>query len=313
MQPVHIAAFDLNLLVAFDALWTERHVTRAARRIGLTQPALSHALGRLRAQLDDPLFQRTPRGLVPTGRAQLLAPAIGEALALVRRAVETPARFDPATLTRTFTIGTSDYGELVILPELAARLGREAPGVRLAVRPLVTMGERELLSGAHDLVLGVPHPEGAGLRNEPLFEDRFASLLRAGHPAARRPLTLERFVALPHVLVSPTGEGDSVVDVALRARKLTRRVVLRIPHFLSAPLVVASSDAIITLPERVALAVARQHRLVVRTPPLPLPGISFSSFWHTRNDGDPAHQWLRELVWAVARDSPTPARRARGA
>ncbi len=313
MHTVHIAAFDLNLLVAFDALWTERHVTRAARRIGLTQPALSHALGRLRAQLEDPLFQRTSRGLVPTGRAQLLAPAITEALALVRRAVETPPRFDPATLTRTFTIGTSDYGELVILPELAARLGREAPGVRLVVRPIIGLGERELLSGAHDLVLSVPHPEGVGLRNEPLFDDRFASLLRAGHPAARRPLTLERYAALAHVLVSPMGEGDSVVDVALRARKLQRRVVLRIPHFLSAPLVVANSDAIITLPERVALAVARQHRLVVRRPPLPLPGISMSSFWHTRNDGDAAHQWLRELVWAVARDSPTPARRARGA
>jgi DNA-binding transcriptional LysR family regulator len=307
MRRVHIAAFDLNLLVAFEALWTERNVTRAARRIGLTQPALSHALGRLRGQLEDPLFQRTPRGLVPTARAHQIAPAIGEALALVRGAVEREPRFTPATLRRTFTIGTSDYGELVFLPALMARLGREAPGVQLTVRPIAVRGERELVSGAHDLVLGVPPPQADGVRHEVLFEDRFVSLLRAGHPAARRPLTLERFVALPHVLVSPQGEGESVVDVALRVRKLQRRLVLRVPNFLAAPLVIAATDAIITLPERVARAVASQHRLAVRTPPLPLPEVIFSSFWHARNDGDVAHQWLREVLWAVARgSSPRP-------
>ena len=149
---VHIAAFDLNLLLAFEALWIERHVTRAARRIGLTQSALSHALGRLRAQLEDPLFQRTPHGLVPTARAHELAHPIGEALALVRRAVEDGPRFSPATLQRTFTVSTTDYGELVILPALMARLAREAPGVQLNVRPTVGLGERDLLSGAHDLL-----------------------------------------------------------------------------------------------------------------------------------------------------------------
>jgi DNA-binding transcriptional LysR family regulator len=304
MHRVHIEAFDLNLLLAFDALWTERHVTRAARRIGLTQSAMSHALGRLRDQLDDPLFQRTPRGLSPTARAHALAPSIGEALAIVRRAVELDARFSPAALQRTFTIGTTDYGELVLLPRLFARLQREAPGVRLVVRPVVGLGERELLSGEHDLILGVGAPAGAGLRSEVLFTDGFVSLLRAGHPATRRPLTLSRFVALPHVLVSPQGRGDSAVDVALRERKLERRLALRVPHFLSAPLVIAESDAIITLPERVARAVAAQHRLVIRKPPLPLPGFSFSQFWHTRNEGDGAHLWLRELLWSVARSEP---------
>ena len=302
MHRLHIAAFDLNLLLAFDALWTERHVTRAARRIGLTQSAMSHALGRLRAQLEDPLFQRTPRGLLPTARAHALAPAIAEALEIVRRAVAPDGRFAPATLERTFTLGTTDYGELVLLPRLFARLSREAPGVRLVVRPLAGAGARELLSGEHDLVLGVAPPDGAGLRGEVLFTDGFVSLLRAAHPAARRPLTLARYLALPHVLVSPQGRGDSAVDVALRERKLERRLVLRVPHFLSAPLVIAESDAIMTLPERVARAVAAQHRLVVRKPPLPLPGFSFSQFWHTRNDGDAAHQWLRELLWSVASD-----------
>jgi len=216
----------------------------------------------------------------------------------------------PATLQRTFTIGTTDYGELVLLPRLFARVSREAPGVQLVVRPIVDSGERELLSGEHDLVLGVAMPDGgAGLRSEQLFSEHFVSVLRAGHPAARRPLTLERFVALPHVLVSPSGRGESVVDTALRAKKLTRRLVLRVPHFLAAPLVIAESDAIITLPERLARAVAAQHRLVMRKPPLAIPSFSFSQFWHPRNDADPAHAWLRELVWSVA----TPARSARAA
>ena len=301
MHRVHIEAFDLNLLLAFDALWTERHVTRAARRIGLTQSAMSHALARLRTQLEDPLFQPTPRGLAPTARAHVLAPAIGEALAMVRRAVELDDRFTPATLDRTFTLGTTDYGELVLLPRLFARLQREAPRVRLVVRPALGAGERELLSGEHDLVLGVATPEGSGVRGEVLFSEGFVSLLRAGHPAARRPLTLARFLELPHVLVSPQGRGESAVDTALRERKLARRLVLRVPHFLSAPLVIAESDAIITLPERLARAVAAQHRLVVRKPPLPLASFAFSQFWHARNDDDAGHRWLRELVWSIAR------------
>jgi DNA-binding transcriptional LysR family regulator len=300
---VHVEAFDLNLLLAFDALWTERHVTRAARRVGLTQSAMSHALGRLRAQFEDPLFQRTPRGLSPTARAHALAPSVTEALAIVRRAVESQTRFSPAALRRTFTIGTSDYGELALLPRLLVRLLREAPEVRLVVRPAVGLGERDLLSGAHDLVLGVGRPEGDGVRGEVLFSDSLVTLLRAGHPAAKKPLTLARFAALPHVLVSPQGAGEATVDVALRERGLSRRLVLRIPHFLSAPLVVAESDAVITLPARVARAVAGQHRFVTRKPPLPLPGFSFSQFWHARNDDDPAHAWLRELVWAVARSA----------
>ncbi|MGZ3427399.1 MAG: LysR family transcriptional regulator, partial [Polyangia bacterium] len=260
MKRVHVEAFDLNLLLAFDALWTERNVTRAARRVGLTQSAMSHALGRLRAQFEDPLFQRTARGLSPTARAHALAPSVTQALTIVRRAVESPAGFAPSALERTFTVGTTDYGELSILPRLMARLLREAPGVRLVVRPAIGSGERDLLSGAHDLILGVARPEGDGIRGEVLFSDSMVTVLRAGHPAARRPLTLARFAAMPHVLVSPQGEGEAAVDVALRERGLQRRIALRIPHFLSAPLVIAESDAVITLPERVARAVARQHR-----------------------------------------------------
>ncbi|MDB4965741.1 MAG: transcriptional regulator, LysR family [Myxococcales bacterium] len=309
MNTVHVEAFDLNLLLAFEALWAERHVTRAAARVGLTQSAMSHALGRLRAQLDDPLFQPTPRGLQPTARAHALAPPLGEALALVRGAVATQAPFSPKELRRTFTIGTTDYGELAFVARLMARLVREAPDVRLSIRPVANIGGSELLSGEHDLVLGVGRPQTSGVRAELLFVDSFVSLLRAGHPATRRPLTLERFLALSHVLVSPQGTGESQVDAALRERGRSRRVVLRIPHFLAAPHVVAESDCIITLPERVARTVAARHGLVIRRTPLALPTFSFSQFWHARNDADPGHQWLRRTLAAVA----TPASKARAA
>jgi DNA-binding transcriptional LysR family regulator len=310
MSILHVEAFDLNLLLAFDALWTERHVTRAARRVGLTQSAMSHALARLRLQLDDPLFVPTPRGLVPTPRAHALAPPLGEALALVRHAVR-PTQFAPATLRRTFTIGSNDYGDVALLPQLVARLEQEAPGVRLILRPVVGDGERALLDGQHDLMFGVPHPAAADVHGETLFQDRFVSLLRAGHPAARRPLTLERFVALRHLLISPQGVGEAAVDVALRAHGLQREIAVRVPYFLSAPLVVAQSDLIVTMPERVARAVAAQQRFVVRQPPVALPSITFNMFWHARNDADPLHRWMRQLIEAVARPRPSPAKALR--
>src|SRR5439155_24465665 len=145
MNTVHVEAFDLNLPLAFEALWTERHVTRAARRVGLTQSAMSHALGRLRAQFDDPLFHPTPRGLQPTARAHALAPPLAEALALVRRALAAEAPFSPRTLRRTFNIGTSDYGELALIPRFVARLARDAPDAQLNIRPVLGTGARELL------------------------------------------------------------------------------------------------------------------------------------------------------------------------
>jgi DNA-binding transcriptional LysR family regulator len=306
MNDVHVEAFDLNLLLAFDALWTERHVTRAAKRVGLTQSAMSHALRRLREQLADPLFQATPRGLQPTARAHAVAPPVSEALALVRRAVARPAPFTPATLKRTFTLGTTDYGDMVLLPRLMARLVHEAPGVQLILRPVVDSGEQALVAGEHDLTIGVAMPGTSDVHSATLFADEFVSLLRADHPLAHQRLTLARFVALGHVLISPQGRGEASVDVALRQLGLTRRIALRVPHFLSAPLVVAESDLIVTLPARVAAALAGNERLIVRRPPLAVPGFTLSLFWHARNDDDEAHRWLRALVAEAARPLPAP-------
>jgi DNA-binding transcriptional LysR family regulator len=297
MNNVHVGAFDLNLLLAFEALWAERNVTRAARRIGLSQSALSHALARLREQLGDPLFQPSPpRGMIATQRAQALAGPLGEALALLRGALETPPPFSARRLRRSFTLATADYGELVILPRLLQRISREAPEVTLVVRPIGDRPERDLALGAHDLILTPQLNADASLRSAPLFDDRFVCLLRHGHPLAKKKLTLARYVGLQHVLVSPQGSGEAAVDVALRQVGLGRRVAVRLPHFLVAPLVIAESDHVITLPERLVDALAPLRRFTVHKPPIAVPPFSISQFWHERNDGDAAHLWLRELV-----------------
>jgi DNA-binding transcriptional LysR family regulator len=297
MNTVHIAAFDLNLLLAFDALWAERNVTRAARRVGLSQSALSHALKRLRLQLGDPLFLRSSRGLQPTPRAQSLAGPLAEALALVRGAVESPAPFDPSRLRRNFTIATSDYALLVLLPPLLPLLARKAPLVTLNVRPIGDTA-RDLAAGVHDLAVA-PSPD-ASLRSQVLFDDRFVCLLRRGHPLAHKPLTLERFLSLQHVLVSPRGVGEAPVDAALRKLGRARHIAVRVPDFVVAPLLVAETDYLITLPERLVRAVAPLRRLVAKRPPIEVAPFTMTMMWHPRWDADPAHAWLRQLIIEVS-------------
>jgi len=303
MNTVHIAAFDLNLLLAFEALAAERNVTRAARRVGLSQSALSHALRRLRAHFGDELFQPTPRGMVPTARAQALFVPLAEALRIVRETVEAPRPFDPSALTRNFTISTVDYAELVLLPRLQARLARLAPGVTVTVRQPVGDQGRELLSGEHDLALGLWPSEQDDLRSQALFSDRFVSVLRAGHPDAKKRLTLARYVRLSHVLVSPQGSGESIVDAVLRTLGRTRHIALRLPHFLIAPLVIAETDYVLTAPERVLHALGTLRPFAVHRPPVEVPDFSISQRWHVRNDLEPGHQWLRAQLAEVARES----------
>lgn len=302
MHTVHLPGVDLNLLVAFDALLAERSVTRAARRIGITQPAMSHALARLRSLFDDELLVRTPRGMLPTPRAEALEGPIRGALAAIERAIGATATFEPAEARRSFTIGTSDYGELVTLPPLLSRLSRDAPGIDLRMRPMDEDWPRALEAGELDLAIGPPiSTVPASIKAQRLFDERFVCVLRAGHPAAKRPLTLARYVALPHALIAPRGRAGGYVDDALAARGLSRRIALVIPHFLVAPFAVANSDLVVTLAERVARAFAGVLPLSIVAPPLELPGFSFHQFWHERVDRDPAHRWLRACVHEVSR------------
>ncbi len=297
MNRVHV---DLNLLLAFEALLEERSVTRAAARLGLTQSALSHALGRLREHLGDPLFVRGPTGMVPTPRADALAGPVQEALTTIRGALDARP-FDPATARGVVRVETTDYTAFVLVPALTARLRAEAPGLDLHVSTTPSDGLTELASGTVDVVITRPlvGDVRGGLYQQVLLEDHFECVLRAGHPAADR-LDLDAFLAWPHVLVAPRGQTGGVVDTALAARGLTRRVAVLLPHFLVAPHIVAASDAIVTLASRVARRVAAPLGLVLRPPPLELPGFAMAMVWHERTHRDPAARWVRARVAEIA-------------
>lgn len=305
MRDVHIAGIDLNLLVALDALLLERNVTQAARRVGVTQPAMSHALARLRALLDDAILVRSKSGMLPTARARSLEEPIRRALREIEEALRTGPAFDPSTAERTFAIATSDYAELVVLPPLLERLAREAPRIDLRIHAVPENWSTSLEDGVFDLVV-VPsvHETRVGIVRQKLFDEEFVCVLRKGHPAARRGLDLKTFVELPHVLIAPRGRLGGMVDDALAARGLTRRIALTVPHFLVAPMVVASSDLVLTLAERVARTFATMVPLEIREPPIAVRGFTMYQTWHEQRRSDPAHAWLRTLVAEVSASRP---------
>ena len=309
MHTMHLAGIDMNLLVVLDALLLERSVTRAAARVGLSQPALSHALARLRELLADPLFVRTPRGMEPTARALALAPVLTRALADLQRAIAEPPRFEPATSTRKFTISTSDYMELVLLPTLVARVARAAPHV--ALQSGVRKGLEGLADGSIDLALRpLPRESRPGLHHEEIFRDRFVCLLRRGHPLTRGRLTLERYCAASHIMIAPGGTNTGgVVDEQLAQLGKQRRVALVLQQFLIAPHVVAASDLVVTVAETMALTFTRLLPLQILTPPLALPSLTMTQLWHERQAHDPALQWLRDELRATAK-SLAPGRKA---
>ena len=304
IRTMNLAAVDLNLLVTLEALLAERSVTRAARRLGLSQPAVSHALQRLRDLFGDPLLVRAGGALQPTERALALSAPLGSALEAVRRALDGPAAFEPATARRSFAVSTADHGSFVLLPELWATLNTAAPGVDVSVRvDTVDQGMRELADGELDLLIGPYHREVPGYHRQRLLHERFVCVLRKGHPAARGELTLDAWLALPHLLVAPRGRPGSAVDEALAALGRTRRVGLMVPQFLVAPHVVAASDLVWTAPERMARAYAKLLPLTVLPVPIALEGFTVWQSWHERRHRDPGHAWLRQRVHAVAAGS----------
>ncbi|TSD85167.1 LysR family transcriptional regulator [Mycobacterium sp. KBS0706] len=293
---------DLNLLVAFDALMAERSVTRAGARIGRTQPAMSAALARLRALLRDELFVRGPQGLQPTPRALDLAEPLSGALAQIQRTLDFTRTFDPASSAATFTLGLSDHPAFLLLPKLVTALQAAAPGAVLRVRGFTARDDavRVLDAGEADATIGVPVTPAGRILSRPLFEERFVCVLRRGHPAAGRPLDLDRFLALPHLLVSPEHEQFGLVDAALAKQGLKRRLGLTLPQTYAAPAVVAQSDLIATLMHGVVAASGHAGALCLLPPPLDLPPVPFVLSWHRRNDAHPAQRWFRDLVAAQA-------------
>jgi DNA-binding transcriptional LysR family regulator len=291
---VNLAGVDLNLLVVLDALLVEGSVTGAARRVGLSQPAVSNALRRLRGLLDDPLFVRSGRGLTATVRARELAAPVRHALAELAGALAPRASFVPRHARRTFVLMMPDIAELVLMPPLTARLRREAPGIELRV----VAGP----GNAPDLVIAMlraPAPCSA-----PLFTLRFVCLVRREHPRVGARLSLARFLELEHVLVAPGGTAGGLIDDLLRARGLERRVALTLGHFFSAAMVVSRSDLVMSATS--VLARVAESVLPVRSVrhPLDAPAVTIGQVWHASHDDDPAHRWLRGVIAEVAARVP---------
>lgn len=300
MNEVHLTAVDLNLLPVLDALLRERHVTRAAKRVGLSQSAMSHALARLRELLGDPILVRSGRTMVATERAEALEEPLRDALASLEGMLGASESFDPATAEGTFRIASQDFATMLLAPRLLQRLREQAPLLNLDMAD-----RRDRLFGALedkslDLAIGVFGDLPASIRQRRLVVEDFACVVRRKHPRIRKRLTLKQYAELPHALIGVSDPGPTLVDRALAEHGLERRVAVRIGHFLAAPLVVAETDMVLTLPRRLAERVAAMAPLALHEPPVPLEPFSLSAIWHERRQREPAHRFLRELLAETA-------------
>jgi DNA-binding transcriptional LysR family regulator len=296
-----IRAVDLNLLKAFDALRTERGVTRAASRIGLSQPAMSHALLRLRGLFADELFVRTQGGMEPTARAREIAPLIAAAIEQIEAALNLGAGFDPATSALAFTAGMGEYAEVALVGPLAAAFSAAAPKATLRLLSLHGADAAEQLErGQIDVAVAHLRARPPTIETRLLFRDPFVVVARQGHTIARRtadagPLTLEAYAAADHLLVSPRGDATGALDRILVDFGLKRRVALVVATYLAVPAALASSDLIATVPSRAATLIAAHAEIAT----LPLP-VDFSATvsiaWHRRVASEPAQAWFRTLL-----------------
>jgi DNA-binding transcriptional LysR family regulator len=297
-----IRNIDLNLLVALDALLAERSVSRAAVRLHLSQPAASALLARLRELFGDPLLLRSARGMLPTPRALELLGPVRQVLDEIEAIVQPRAAFDPASASLAFTLSASDYVEYALLPKLVDYLEHKAPGVRLKVRSLdLQLVAMQMESGEVDLCITGLQNAAPGLHLRPLYTERLVSVVRRNHPGVGARLTLDQFCSLEHIQVSVRGSGFSTrIDEALAALGRKRRARLAVPHFLLVPEIVARSDMISALPERLARGYAKQLRIL--EPPVELQEFTVGEMWHERNERDPAQQWLRDVLVELAQE-----------
>jgi len=294
---MNVQDIDLNLLRVFDAVLRDKGVTSAAARLGLTQPAVSNALARLRAAFGDALFVRTAAGMDPTPFARELAEPVRQALALLESALAHGPGFDPAISTRAFRFYMSDLGQIEFLPPLVERVQRTAPGVHLeAVALEVEDIADALAAGGLDLAVGFLPGLAPPVRRQALFRDPYLCLMRADHEI--RTLSKKQFLNASHALVTYRG-GHRVIEEALERAGLARKVALRVPHFTVVPMILEKSDLILTLPARVARVFERRGRLKALPPPVPIPPAEVAVHWHERFEADAGNGWLREQVVAL--------------
>jgi DNA-binding transcriptional LysR family regulator len=286
---------DLNLLGVFDAVYRARNLTAAGEVFGLSQPAMSHALARLRWMVKDPLFVKTPRGLQPTAFADEIAPTLRQSLDAVRRTLA-GVNFDPLSATRVFRIAMTDIGEQILLPRLCAHLGALAPGIAVeACQPTGPDLREAMARGEVDLAYGGTFVQlGAGFRSQLVYRSGYVCLVRRGHPAIRNHLTFKQFRESGHVVAySATTSTAEVVERALLRRDVSARIAVRVPHCLAIPAIVASTNHIAIVQENLARSFRRSLNLRLFPPPIKLPQFDIRLHWHERADLDPANRWLR--------------------
>jgi DNA-binding transcriptional LysR family regulator len=295
--------FDLNLLVVFDAVMQEKNLTRTGHRLGLTQSAVSHALGRLRHMLKDELFVRTPEGMQPTPRAERMAEPIHQALQEIRVVLEAD-EFDPSEASRTFTIAANNYAARAVIPAFVRHVATLAPGVVVEVRPTGMLHTLDLLdAGATEVALEALTEGGERFKCVGLLEDDYVAILSSDHPIAAEPqLSVEHIAGLPNITVTSSGDDTQFVDDALAERGLARHVWARVPlHSLLSVLI--GSRALAVVPRRVAADFASTSPLIIRPLPFMSPRVSLAMIWHRRLDYHPAHRWLRATMLASVKSS----------
>lgn len=295
---MELSEIDLNLLVVFNQLLIDRSASRAAASLGLSQPATSNALRRLRQLLNDELFLRTPRGMEPTPYALQLAEPVTLAMGTLHSALNVRASFDPHTSKRTFTLAMTDVGEIYFLPRLMGILAHGAPGVTVrTVRVTDTLLKDDMASGQVDLALGLLPQLQAGFFQQVLFRQGYVCLMRQSHILASQPvLSRESFSLADHVHVLSSGTGHGQVNEALTRQGLHRRIRLTVPHYVALGHVLASTDLIATVPERFAQQATQPFGLTTRALPASLPETAIHQLWHARLHRDPGCQWLRGLI-----------------
>jgi LysR family transcriptional regulator, nod-box dependent transcriptional activator len=303
MGAMNLGGLDLNLLVALDALLSECSVTRAAQRVGLSQPGMSNALGRLRRLFDDPLLVRQGSTLVPTSRAEALIGPVHDALELIRSALEAPAPFDPGSDRRSFRLSCSDYSVLILIGPLVRALRADAPGVVVEVLPRLADADRALVNGDVDLVIEPPEIMGnADLESMRLWDDRWACCVWEGNTRVGKRMTMERYTALGHLIYSmgATGQPVALPDLHLGRLGVPRRIEVSVESFLLAPFLLQGTDLVTLIPKRAEAFLRRTGDIRVLESPIELPALVETLWWHARATADPAHAWLRTRIGEVA-------------
>ena len=303
---------DLNLLVVFNQLLVERRVSKVADNLGISQPAVSNSLAKLRKLFGDELFLRTPKGMEPTPFADQLAESVSYALGMIHSGVNQRTSFEPSSANRSFTIGMTDIGEIYFLPSLIERLRQEAPGVALStVRNAAVNLRDELESGKVDLAVGLLPQLKAGFFQRRLFTQNYVCLMRRGHRLDKRKISLAEYSTAEHLVVVSAGTGHGKVDELLLRSGVERTVRLTVPHYVSVGHILRRSDLITAVPERLADRLVEPFDLVKVPHPAKLPDVAINVFWHAKYHRAPANRWLRGVVFELFGDEKSTRRQGR--